>query len=234
MERNNKQSENTARKTIRNFITSKGAAARMSARGIFFGIYALTVLLFGTVFNRSVFGGGTGSYDLGQCVFFLVIAFALGLLSFTGFRNVRIYKRRARNSLEGLSERGGIVRAAEELQTGSKTVFGESYKRGRSRTVLTEHYIFSKRLASAADYNDIMWYYYQPAKMRFGKQAGYIVAYSKDIKNPYFFFMGTDDPEGAAKQVMQTIAQKNPDAVYGAENKKQYHALLGQAENGNK
>ena len=157
-----------------------------------------------------------------------------GLIFFPAVRRQFSLSKRCRgtlrNSLDTLRARDAPAQAAAELDSGGNTVFGEGYRSGKYRTVLTAHYIFGSRMYSAADYGDLLWYYYQPGKLRHNKSAGYIIAYGRDKLHSYCFFLGTEEPEAAAKRAIEIIQNRNPSAVYGAENKDRYLALLDETE----
>lgn len=158
-------------------------------------------------------GDESGIYVVG-CLFAAAIAMiflAVGLPSFL----------QARKCIKLLENRGMLEQAAEELSGTNVLVIG------KKKAVLTEHFLFGRKMGVALPYGDILWCYQRRMRYNLIQIIDTLVISTADTANLTAINLGRMDRHNVLAQAVAEIQRGNPRLLVGytKENRKAYKAV---------
>lgn len=193
-----------AKKKIRKYIA---AGVWVTYTGAAFVLLGLLSLLAG-----AVTGDESGIYMVG-CIFAVAIALiflAVGLPSYI----------QSGKCLKSLESRGLLEKAAEEMDSPDVLMIG------KRKAILTEHFLFGRKMGVALPYEDVLWCYKRRMRYNMIQIIDTLVVSTASVKNLTAINMGGMDRKNALEAAVAKMLQANPQLLVGytKENRKAYKA----------
>ena len=193
-----------AKKKIRKYIAT---GIWVTCTGAAFVLLGLLSLLTGVVT-----GDESGIYMVG-CIFamaFALIFLAVGLPSYI----------QSGKCLKALESRGLLEKAAEEMDSPDVLIIG------KRKAILTEHFLFGRKMGVVLPYEDILWCYKRRMRYNLIQIIDTLVVSTASVKDLTAINMGGMDRKNGLETAVAKMLQANPQLLVGytKENRKAYKA----------